>query len=295
MSKETESIVGQSESLNKRSKYAIPVVTLLCGIAIGVMVAGRPLGTPSTVSKNIQEKIQSGFPETKFVGFAQTEYGLIEAITAKNVYYFDQKAKVAIVGELLDIENKVAVTVERRRHLGKFGDLDKSSKGGSDLDSRQAPAAAAAPSAPRPAAAVKTVDLSELTAENYIVHNEGAGEILYVVSDFNCGFCNKLHQELKGVTDIEVREIPVRFLRDESTLFGAHALCAEDGAAASSDIFEGRRSGITTCDEGVEAVGFNTNWASQNGLTGTPALITEDGRASSGYRELARIRQFLSS
>lgn len=249
---------------------------------------------PKTVPAVAETKIKKEFPNTNFVDFNQTEYGLIEAVTGENVFYFDQDVKVAIVGELLDIDKKVAVTVERRRQLSKFSDLDKTARADRAEPTPERVAAARAPAQAGPAPA-QIVDVSALSEANYIVHNKGAGEILYVVSDFNCGFCNKLHNELKGVTDIEIREIPVRFMRDDSAIFGAHALCAEDQVSAAADIFAGKRTGITTCDEGVEAVEFNTEWAGQNGLTGTPALIKENGESSGGYRELGRIRAFLNS
>jgi len=255
---------------------------------------------PKGVSASIQEKIKSEFPNTQFTDFNQTEYGLIEAMTTTNIIYFDQDAKAAFIGEILDLETKTPVTIERRRQLKEFASIAGLAGGGSpatDAPSAPsaAPAAKAAPSAPQAAAPTKTVDLSVITDANYVTYNEGAGQILYVVSDFNCGFCKRLHDELVGVTDIEIREIPVRFLRDDSTIFGAHALCSDDEAKAASEIFGGKRSDITTCDEGTAAVDFNTSWASQNGMSGTPTLITEDGKVSSGYRELSQILAFVGS
>lgn len=245
------------------------------------------------VPASVEKKIQAELPATTFVEFNQTDYGMIEGITKKNsIFYFDQKGSVAFVGELMDLENKIPVTVERKRNLKLFANLD-GGIGGNDADvvrNGNQPA----PRAPEPAEQA-IAKVSDLKPSNYIVHNEGAGEILYVVSDFSCGFCRRLHNELKDVTDIEIREIPVRFLRDDSAVFGAHALCADNPSQTAADIFDGIREGIKTCQEGEQAVIFNTQWASQNGVTGTPALITEDGRVSSGFRELARIRALLGS
>jgi len=261
---------------------------VLAWVAFGVMNNKES----STVSEKTKAKIAEEFPQTEFIDFNQTEFGLIEALTNKNVFYFDQDTSVVIVGEVLDVKNKVSITAERRKHLSKFGDLDRVSLGDTGSDS------GSAPKNPQPRqrpAAEASVDLTQLGEENYIVHNEGAGKILYVVSDYNCGFCKKLNVELKDVKDIEIREIPVRFMSDDSTIFGAHALCADDPSRASNDIFDGERSGIVTCEEGIEAVGFNTRWASEGGINGTPALITEDGRVSSGYRQLEEIKEFIGS
>lgn len=284
----------------KKMSFGSTAIAVGVGAVLGVIatsVVTKGGSTPSHVSSKIQEKIKGEFPNTEFVHFEQTKYGLIEAMTSSNILYFDQDAKAVIVGELLDLETKTPVTIERRRNLKEFADMKKLAGGGA-APAAAAPAKAAPAAKPRqaaPNAAGKTVDLSVLSEANYIVHNKGAGEVLYVVSDFNCGFCKRLHDELAEVTDFEIREIPVRFLRDESTLFGAHSLCADDPVQAASDIFAGKRSDIKTCDEGVDAVGFNTAWASENGMTGTPTLITADGKVSSGYRELAQIRAFVGS
>ncbi|MGB0906895.1 MAG: DsbC family protein [Maricaulaceae bacterium] len=265
------------------------------GVALMSGLSATKSDYPKTVPDDIQAKIEKEFPNTDFIDFNQTEYGLIEAMTSKNIFYFDQKAKVAIVGELLDIENKTAITVQRRRDLAKFADLDKTASGsGQGAVADQPRQAAPAPmQGERPP--VANVDLSEIPESNYVVHNKGAGPVLYVVSDINCIFCKRLNEELKNVDDIEVREILVRFMSDDSTIFGAHALCAENPSQAVNALFGGDRSSITTCEEGVSAIGFNTEWASKNGIGGTPALITPDGRVSSGFRELSAIRAFVSS
>jgi len=290
-------IVDDHKSMKR---FAVLGVVFGAGFLMATGVSAVNHSRPLTkVDAKIAEKIRAEFPQTEFVDFNQTEYGIIEAITSKNIIYFDQDARVAIVGELMDIEKKIPVTVERRRNIKSFMNIDgggAQAAPGQEAGAARVAAAKPAPVAPSaPAAPSPIVDLASLPESNYIVHNKGAGEILYVVSDFSCSFCKKLHYELEGVTDIEIREIPVRFLRDDSAVFGAHALCADDPVQAAADIFSGVRSGIKTCEEGEAALQFNTTWASSNGLGGTPALITEDGRASSGYRELQRIRDFLAS
>ena len=263
---------------------------LFAGLTLGFVLSGEP--QPNTVSPQIAEKIEKAFPKTKFVDFNQTEFGLIEGVTASNIFYFDQDVRTAFIGEVLDIENKIAVTQERKKQIARFADLDIAGSPANTASEKPSPPAKAAP---QKAGDVIQVDMTGFPAENYIVHNAGAGTILYVVSDFNCGFCKKLNDQLKNVTDIEIREIPVMFLGQDSGVFGSHALCADDPAAASQNLFDGQRSNIVACTRGDDAVRQNTEWAQSVGIGGTPALIREDGRASSGFRELPLIMQFLGA
>lgn len=277
-----------------RSTALVYALGLVMGAVGAWSFSAATTGQPGDVSQEVQDKIRQEFTNTKFVDFNQTPYGLIEGITAKNVYYFNQEGTVAFVGEILDMDKKLAVTVERRKHLARFSDLDSIGNPGNAQ-------AAAAPSKQQPGAAPQRpedpsqVDMTGFPEANYITHNKGAGEILYVVSDFNCGFCKRLYEQLKDVKDIEIREIPVQFLGGDSGILGAHALCSDDKSSAAHAIFEGNRSGISTCEAGTKALEQNTAWAKEIGIGGTPALIKADGSYSSGFREIAAIRAFLTS
>ncbi|MGB6229964.1 MAG: DsbC family protein, partial [Litorimonas sp.] len=117
--------------------------------------------------------------------------------------------------------------------------------------------------------------------------------VLYVVSDYNCSYCRRLHTDLEG-RDIEVREIPVGYLGQTSSLKAAAALCADDPAAAARTFLSGGEpTKITTCTDGEDRVAENTAWAQAQGISGTPFLILQTGTTRSGYLEPAALDAFL--
>lgn len=251
---------------------------------------------PPKVTPAVKTVIAEAFPNTDFSRIAYDEkVGMLSAEAGENIFYFSEDTNRVFVGEVLDLKNRVNLTEQRRQELASVLDFEALASGQKrDAKAQAAPSQRNA-EAQRPPAP-STVDFSSLTEENYVVKNEGAGRVLYVVSDYNCGFCKKLYNTLNAITDIEIREIPVAILGQESQIKAASVLCADNPAQAASDFFTGAAGAqITTCSDGEQAVSKNTQWMQEVGQTGTPFMFTEDGRVLNGARSLDIIRSFLSS
>lgn len=113
---------------------------------------------------------------------------------------------------------------------------------------------------------------------------------VYVFSDPTCHYCQLLHKEIK---DINAQGIEVRYLawsRSEQVIPLAQAIwCSSDRKQALTDAKQGKPpTGVAACQDPVTkhmALGFKL------GVSGTPAIFTENGQQIGGYlpaKELAR-------
>lgn len=113
---------------------------------------------------------------------------------------------------------------------------------------------------------------------------------IYVFTDVDCGYCRKLHQEM---ADINALGIEVRYLAYPRAGVGSDsyrkivsAWCAEDRRTALTDLKAGRTIPSKSCPNPVAA---QFDLGRQVGITGTPAIITEDGRLYPGYMPAAQL------
>ncbi|WP_235015452.1 DsbC family protein [Oceanicoccus sp. KOV_DT_Chl] len=108
---------------------------------------------------------------------------------------------------------------------------------------------------------------------------------IMVFTDVDCFYCQKLHQE---VPDLNRLGIEVRYLAYPRAGIGsdsykkiASAWCAKDKQEALTKLKN--RQPITTNVCATNPVAAQFSLGQQVGVTGTPALITEQGRLMPGY------------
>lgn len=112
--------------------------------------------------------------------------------------------------------------------------------------------------------------------------------VISVFTDVDCGYCRKLHQE---ITDLNGLGIEVRYLAYPRAGVGSpsyskivSAWCADDPNAAITDLKAGNDIPSKSCDNPVaEQFGLGQ----EIGVTGTPAIVLEDGRLIPGYAPAA--------
>ena len=122
-----------------------------------------------------------------------------------------------------------------------------------------------------------------------------AKSILYVFTDIDCYYCQKLHNEIEEINalGIEVRYLayPRKGIGSDSYRKIASAWCAEDPQAALTDAKAGRQIKENVCATNPVAAHFDLG--SRVGVRGTPALITEDGKLLPGYRPAETLAKLL--
>jgi len=117
-----------------------------------------------------------------------------------------------------------------------------------------------------------------------------------VFTDVDCGYCRKLHREIKQYTDagIKIRYLsyPRAGVNSSAYKKAVAAWCADDRKAALTLAKQGQPIEMKTCANPVKkhmALGESL------GLTGTPTLVLEDGQMIPGYVPASKLRQMLDA
>jgi thiol:disulfide interchange protein DsbC len=115
-----------------------------------------------------------------------------------------------------------------------------------------------------------------------------------VFTDIDCGYCRKLHQE---VPELNRLGIAVRYLAypragvgSESYNKAVSAWCADDPQVALTRAKAGQEIEERTCENPIAA---QYALGDSFGVTGTPAVVYEDGTLQSGYLPADQLAQRL--
>ncbi|MDA0790291.1 MAG: DsbC family protein [Proteobacteria bacterium] len=142
--------------------------------------------------------------------------------------------------------------------------------------------------------------LEGLKEEDMVVFAPLEGEVkatLTVFTDVDCGYCRRLHQE---VPELNRMGIAVRYLAYPR--MGIHephtpsynklvsAWCADNRKLALTQAKAGQAIEEKFCENPVDQ---QFAMGEAMGVTGTPAILYEDGRLSAGYKPAAQFAQIL--
>ena len=129
--------------------------------------------------------------------------------------------------------------------------------------------------------------MNTISDEDTIAFGEGRGgylETINVFTDVDCGYCRKLHSEIAEINALGIR---VRYLAYPRGGIGSEgyeklvtAWCAKDPQATLTNLKSGRTMKMSNCESPVKDQYF---LGQQIGISGTPAIITSDGRLFPGY------------
>lgn len=121
-------------------------------------------------------------------------------------------------------------------------------------------------------------------------------KVMYVFTDVDCGYCQLLHSKVAEYNDlgIEVRYLayPRAGINSQSYNKIASAWCAKDRNAALTKLKNREEIPENVCADNPVAAQFGLG--QKIGLSGTPALVFEDGELIGGYVEPARLKEMLS-
>ncbi len=141
----------------------------------------------------------------------------------------------------------------------------------------------------------KRRDLMAGVSKTEMVIFPAVGETKGVVSvftDVDCGYCRKLHQEVPKLNQmgIEVRYLayPRAGVGSRSYQKIVSAWCAADPNKAITQLKSGMEIPDLSCENPVAA---QFDLGKQVGVTGTPAIVLEDGRLLPGYMPAAELAE----
>lgn len=167
--------------------------------------------------------------------------GLFEVRIGNDIFYSDAEGAYLIRGEILDLKNKRNLTEERIAKL-------------------------------------TAIDFASLPLKDAIVWKVGTGKRkIAVFSDPNCGYCKRFEKELTGMKDVTVYTFLIPILGGDSPDKAKAIWCAKDATTAyRSWMLEGTAPPrlLGECATPIER---NLELSRKNRVTGTPAIIFEDG------------------
>lgn len=201
--------------------------------------------------------------------------GLCEVQAGANLFYTDASGRYLVIGRVYDMETRQDLTAARL--LAVNPDLLVGTGTSAARENSEAPPSAISAAVPTRGMADK-VSLEGLPASGAILWGKG-GPSLTVFSDFHCGYCKLLHQELKSMT-VRVVERPISLLG--TRMISNAVICAPDRHQALEQAYSGADLASATCDtSGLDA---NERFARDHGFEGTPVIVRSDGAVLHGYR-----------
>ncbi len=105
-----------------------------------------------------------------------------------------------------------------------------------------------------------------------------------VFTDIDCGYCRRLHEQVaeynKLGIEVDYLFFPRAGLESHSYAKAVSVWCAEDQNQAMTIAKSGQEPSPSQCDNPIES---HYQLGQELGVTGTPALVTEDGTLIPGY------------
>ncbi len=144
---------------------------------------------------------------------------------------------------------------------------------------------------------IRKAKLKEVTAEDVIAFSPKGKTraVLYVFTDVDCGYCQKLHQEVPQLTEKGVEVRYLAFPRSGLASVGyakiATAWCDKNPQQALTDIKSGKKLALNVCEDNSVAKDYQLGV--DMGVQGTPALLLADGTMIPGYKPAAELLEIL--
>ena len=210
---------------------------------------------------NIEQRLAKIAPQDQPDSIKATAVdGLYEVIFGSEVFYLSADGRYVLQGALVDLETNENLTEVAQSNIRAqlMGKLDESQM------------IVFAPDKPR--------------------------HTLTVLTDIDCGYCRKLHAEMDQLNSygIEVRYMmcPRSGINTPSHQKAVNVWCAKDQKTAMTKAKLGKSVPKADCDNPIES---QLLLGQQMGVTGTPALLFDDGTVVPGYRPAKELAELLDA
>ena len=209
------------------------------------LAAPSAFAQEALIRKNLAERLPD-FPKIDEVTKTAIP-GLYEVRIGTEIVYTDERGDHVLQGSLIDTKTRRDLTQAR---------IDK----------------------------LTAIDFAALPLKDAIVWKQGSGERkLVVFADPNCGYCKKFETEMQQVKDVTVYTFLIPILGGDSPDKARNVWCAKDNATVWRDwMIKGTAAprSMGSCD--ASALQRNLAMARKYRVTGTPALVFEDGKRVPG-------------
>ncbi len=197
-------------------------------LGIGVASAGArppataPAAQPAVISEAeaqaVRQRLQEGFRASPSQ-ISRTAFGWYEVLVNGELLYLDPQLNYVFTGSVLDARTRANVTQSRRDELLR-------------------------------------VDFAKLPLEHAVALTFGNGSRRFAsFEDPNCGFCRKLHQDIKGLQDATLYVFVMPSLSPDSREKARAIWCAADRAASWNGLVMENRAAALGEDTAEQANG----------------------------------------
>lgn len=184
--------------------------------------------------------------------------GLYEVLTNRGVFYVSQNAQFLVQGNIYNLDNQMENITEKSLTV------------------------------------LRQEKLKAFEKDMIVYKAEKEKHVVTVFTDTNCGYCQKLHAEMADYNNLGITVRYLAFPRGgiNSNTYNTMVSiwCADDQTLAMDDAKSRKRIDTKTCDNSVKA---QYELGQFFGVTGTPALVLEDGSLQPGYLPAARLIKVL--
>lgn len=219
-------------------------------------------------SQNAEEQLRASMariaPDMQITSIAESVMpGVYEVVSGAQVFYLTPDGRYMLEGSIIDLEHRVDVSEQRR------GTLQMSL-------------------------------INDVPEDQMLVFNNEAGDAersITVFTDTDCGYCQRLHQEIETITDANIRVryllFPRAGIESASSTELQSVWCASDQQEAMTIAKTGGQVPAASCENPIES---HMAVARQVGLRGTPLIYLDNGTKIPGYQPAAElIRQIEQS
>ena len=233
------------------------IVFALCSL----LLAGS--AQAQEVSQDIQDQIRNSL-KILLPGIQPDEIratpldNLYEVTFGARVIYLTADGRYLLQGKIIDLETRTEITEQRLSEL-------------------------------------KQTAMAKVGEDQMIIFGpDDAKDTVTVFTDIDCGFCRKLHAEMDRYNEegIRIRYLfyPRAGIGSDSYKKAVSVWCADDRKAAMNKAKAGQDVEARTCENPVE---MHYELGQTIRVTGTPALVLDDGEVVPGYVPAHKLRQAL--
>lgn len=212
-------------------------------------------------SHDVYEKIAAMLPGVEATDIHPTPLpGLYEVSLGSRVVYVSEDAKYLINGSIIEVATKRSLTEERQGEL-------------------------------------RAAMLRDISEDEMIVFSPARDvkHSITVFTDIDCTYCRRLHNEMNQLNDLGIEVRYMFFPRsgpDTVSWSKADAVwCSDDQLDAMTRAKAGKDVEAKDC--GLTPVGDHFLLGRELGVSGTPAIIFEDGNMLPGYLPAPRLAAYL--
>ncbi len=239
----------------------VPIKSLYVACLAVLFCSAANADVKTSAKEIIRTKLQKLVPGVEPDRVSATPVsGLYEVVYGARVLYFSGDGNYMIDGNLIDINNRKDLTEQTRNGIRK-------------------------------------ASLDKVPEKQMIIFGpKNPKHTITVFTDVDCTYCRRLHAEIDEYEDLGIK---VRYLMFPRTGSGSksfekaqHVWCAEDQNLSMTKAKQGKTVDNKTCDDPIEA---QFKLGQDIGISGTPAIVLEDGHMIAGYRPAKEISQYLES